>query len=116
MVKIYKNLKDKRKAKVRANIFGTEKKPRVSVFRSNKYVYVQAINDYKGHTLASGSSIKNDVADVKPLDIAIEVGKKLGETLKKLKISEIVFDRGPYKYHGKVKNIAEGLRQSGIKF
>lgn len=78
---------------------------RLSVFRSNKYIYAQIIDDSKGVTLVTASGRK-----------AKEVGQKLGEKAKAKKISEVVFDRGPYKYHGQVKQLAEGAREGGLKF
>ncbi len=82
------------------------KKPRLVVFRSNKYFYAQAIDDVKGHTLAS----INKMVDV------VTAGKKIAEDLLKEKISAVVFDRAGYKYHGKIKKFADSAREAGLKF
>jgi len=92
-----------RKKRIRAIVTGTTKRPRLSVYRSNKYLYGQIIDDTKGNTLASAYGS------------VIEVGNKLSEQAKKLKIKEMVFDRGGYKYHGKVKALAEAMREGGVK-
>ncbi|MCS7184328.1 MAG: 50S ribosomal protein L18 [bacterium] len=96
----------RRKMRIRKKIFGTKDKPRVSVFRSNRYIYLQAIDDTLGHTIASSYKIKKQ---------AFECGKELGEKLLKLNILRAVFDRNGRKYHGRVKEAAEGIRASGIK-
>ena len=93
-----------RKKRSRAKIFGTEKKPRLSLFRSNKYIYAQLINDEKGHTLAAASS-KNAGA----------VGKTIAEKAIKVCVKEAVFHKGAYKYHGKVKAVAEEAKKVGLK-
>jgi large subunit ribosomal protein L18 len=115
MVKKYANLKQKRQARVRYDIFGTSMKPRVSVFRSNNYIYVQAIDDEKRVTIAHSSSKKIE-GEKKKMEKAFMVGQEIGEKLAKAKVKVIVFDRGPYKYHGNVKNLADGIRDKGIKF
>lgn len=102
-----------RKKRIRKKISGTSQKPRISVFRSNKHIYAQAIDDLKGKTLASVQDVK-EKASIKPIESAKNTGKTLGTTLKKLKIENVVFDRGGYKYHGRVKAFAEGLREAGI--
>ena len=84
---------------------GTAEKPRLSVFRSNKYVYAQVINDEKGITLAHASG-----------KVAAEVGEEIAKKAIKNKVSTIVFDRSGYRYHGKVKEIAEGARKGGLAF
>ncbi len=103
-----------RKRRVRGNIFGCETTPRVTVFRSNKHFYAQAIDDTKGHTLAYSDGIKLGVKANK--DGATTVAKDLGEKLKAAGIETIVFDRNGYLYHGVVASFAEALRESGIKF
>jgi large subunit ribosomal protein L18 len=107
----------RRKVRVRTKIVGTAERPRLSVFRSNRYTYVQVIDDAKGHTLCcasneakDGREIKNKVADVEKL------GALIGAKLKEHGISEIVFDRNGYQYHGIVKAVAEGARKAGLKF
>jgi large subunit ribosomal protein L18 len=112
------NPRIKRKRRIRKDIRGSKSKPRLSVFRSNKYIYVQAIDDEKGMTLASSSekALSSSKRHGKKIEVAKLVGKDLGEKLKKIKIVQCVFDRGGYKYHGRVKALAEGVRESGIKF
>jgi large subunit ribosomal protein L18 len=103
-----------RKKRVRAKIFGTAKCPRLSVFRSLKNIYVQLINDEKGVTLDSASCA---ILKIKPnMEGAAKVGEAMADKCKKLKISEIVFDRGGYKYHGRIKALAEAMREGGLKF
>ncbi len=103
-----------RKKRVRANISGCENTPRVTVFRSNKHFYAQAIDDSRGHTLAYSDGIKLGVKSNK--EGAVTVAKDLGEKLKALNIESIVFDRNGYLYHGVVAAFADALRESGIKF
>jgi len=110
----------KRKLRVSANIFGTKDRPRISVFRSNRYLYAQAIDDEQRHTLASSSSLvlrKNKKIDKKMAksEEAKIVGLDLAKKLKQLKIEKAIFDRGWYHYHGRVAALAEGLREGGIK-
>lgn len=103
------NKKDKRKLRVRSKIFGTKIKPRLSVYRSARAIYVQLINDNLGVTLASAS----DLGKSKELK---NVGEEIAKKAKKLGIKTVVFDRGGYKYHGRVKVVAESARKSGLKF
>jgi large subunit ribosomal protein L18 len=94
---------------------GTSEKPRLSVFRSNTHIYAQLIDDETGKTVVSASS--HDVkTKAKKADVAKEVGKLAAEKAKKAGISSAVFDRGTYKYHGRVKSLAEGAREGGLKF
>ncbi len=105
--------------RIRKRIHGTAEIPRMSVFRSNKHIYVQLIDDISAKTLVAASSadkglIENNKA--KKEDIAAVVGKKIAEKAKDNKISQIVFDRGGYLYHGRVKALAEAARKEGLKF
>lgn len=104
-----------RKRRIRAKISGDAKTPRLCVFRSNREISVQLIDDEKGKTLATADSRR---AKGKNFDkvAAKEVGKQIAKSAAKLKISKVVFDRGGYKYHGKVKELAEGAREEGLKF
>lgn len=109
------SLRLKRKRRVRAKISGSEKRPRLSVFKSLSGIYVQVINDSKGKTLASASlgeikKAKNDAMGAK------EVGKLIAKKCEAKKIKEIVFDRSGYQFHGKVKALAEGAREGGLQF
>lgn len=112
-------LAQRRKIRVRSKIKGTESRPRLTVFRSNKHLYLQVINDAIGKTLVATSDIAKDVqAAVKgqrKMERAKTIAKDMSEKLKKAKIEAVVFDRGSYRYHGAVKLIAEELRNLGIQ-
>jgi len=90
-------------------------KPRLSVFRSLKHIYAQIIDDEKGVTLAASSSLELKLTGRKT-DVAREVGRDIAKKALAKGITEVVFDRGPYKYHGRVKALAEGAREGGLKF
>ena len=115
-------LKEKRRLKIRKrirkNISGTESRPRLSVYRSNKEIYAQIIDDVAGKTLAAASSRDKEVKDASGTksDIAELVGKNLADRAKKAGVETISFDRGGYLYHGRVKSLAEGAREGGLKF
>lgn len=103
-----KQIKRKRRHKrVRAKIKGTAKVPRLCVFRSSKYIYAQIIDDEKGKTLAAVNG---------KLASATEIGKSIAKKAIEKKINKVVFDRGGYKYHGRVKALADGAREAGLKF
>ena len=106
-------LRIKRKKRVRGSIFGTAEKPRVSIFKSNKYVSAQAINDVEGVTLAAVSSKAMGLNVNK--ENAIKVAAQLAENLKTAGIEKVVFDRNGYLYHGVVAAFADALRENGIK-
>ena len=113
--KVEKRMKIKRR--IRKNIFGSSIRPRLSVFRSNKEIYAQIINDEDGLTIASASSANNKAAQGKnKADAAAIVGKELAEKAKKAGVEEVVFDRNGYQYHGRVKSLADGAREGGLKF
>lgn len=106
------------KKRVRKNIFGTASSPRLSVFRSNTHIYGQLIDDEKGVTLVSVSSKDAEIESTKGTKTqkAFEVGKALGAKAVANGIASVVFDRNGYLYHGRVKNLAEGAREGGLKF
>ena len=106
-------LRIKRKKRVRANIFGTAEKPRVSIFKSNRYVSAQAINDVEGVTLAAVSSKAMGLNVNK--ENAVKVAAQLAENLKAAGIESVVYDRNGYLYHGVVAAFADALRENGIK-
>lgn len=110
----------KRHQRVRKNISGSGETPRLCVFRSLSDIYAQIIDDEKGITLVSSSTIdaelKKKIEKLKKIEQAAEVGKLLGERAKSKKITSVVFDRGGYQYMGRVKALAEGARESGLKF
>ena len=105
----------KRHKRIRAKIFGTAHRPRLYVFRSIKYIYAQLIDDEKGKTLIAVSD-KNIKEKKKKTDKAKEVGKLIAKQALTQKIKEVIFDRGGYKYHGRVKTVAEGAREGGLIF
>jgi large subunit ribosomal protein L18 len=105
------------KRRIRKKITGTSKTPRLSVFRSNKQIYAQIIDDSKGVTLASASTFKNKAAEKKnKSEQAQVVGKELAEKAIKAGIESVVFDRNGYLYHGRVKSLADSAREGGLKF
>ena len=107
----------RRKKHIRKSIFGTAVKPRMTVYRSAKNMYVQVIDDNAGNTIASVSTMEESFKDLKNnVDNAGKLGAAIGEKLKAKKISAVVFDRNGYLYHGIVKGIADGARKTGIKF
>ena len=115
-----KNYKQRtqRKKRMRRRILVSNERPRLTVFRSNKYVYAQIIDDSKGKTIVAYSS--HDLPKTKTAKSGIEIAGMVGEELAKKavtkKIKKVIFDRGGYKYHGKVKAIAEGARKGGLEF
>ncbi len=100
---------------VRKKVSGTSERPRLSVYRSNRHIYAQLIDDTTGRTLTSASSAEEDVKSDKPLAVGHEVGKLLAERAKKAGIQTAVFDRNGYKYHGRVRALAEGVREGGLQ-
>jgi len=125
----------RRHQRIRAKIKGTAERPRLCVFRSHKHIYAQVIDDEKGHTLVAASDLeikKPKIPETKQktgtqksetkkefaskVKTAYQVGQLIAQKALKKKISQIVFDRGGYKYHGRVKALAEGAREGGLKF
>lgn len=110
----------KRKLTVRKKVSGDPARPRISVFRSAKHIYAQAIDDTTGATLASAStvdkSLRDDTKGVKKKDAAQKVGELLGKRLLEKGISKAVFDRNGYRYHGRVAAVATGAREAGLQF
>ena len=98
---------------VRAKVSGTKERPRLSVYRSNKHIYAQLVDDLEGHTLVAASSTENG-AEGKPVDVSRAVGKKLAERAQEAGVSNAVFDRNGFKYHGRVQALAEGAREGGL--
>ncbi|HAG51238.1 MAG: 50S ribosomal protein L18 [Deltaproteobacteria bacterium GWC2_42_51] len=111
----------KRKKRVRKKIWGTSERPRLSIFRSNKHIYAQIIEDASGKTLISTSTISKELQDkLKKKTKKTEAAKKIGELVAKKAISKgidkVVFDRGGFIYHGRIKAVADGAREAGLKF
>jgi large subunit ribosomal protein L18 len=110
--------RNRRRLRNRAKIFGTDKRPRLSVFRSNKYTYAQLINDNTGKTLVSSSTYELKKKDKKvdtKTNQAKELGLLIAEKAKKIEIKEVVFNKGSYLYHGRVKAVADGAKDGGLK-
>ncbi|MXV39298.1 50S ribosomal protein L18 [Flavobacteriaceae bacterium Ap0902] len=113
--KTEKRLKIKRR--VRKNIFGTPERPRLSVYKSNKEIYAQIIDDLNGVTLVSASSRERDVSsDGTKTEISTLVGKRIAEKATAQGIYSVIFDRNGFVYHGRIKSLAEGAREGGLKF
>ncbi|MBO7522860.1 MAG: 50S ribosomal protein L18 [Bacteroidales bacterium] len=114
--------KDKRtriKYRIRKKVNGTVEKPRLSVFRSNKQIYVQAVDDVNGVTLVAASSKEKEIAEktgINKVEQAKLVGQLIASKCKEKGIESVVFDRGGYMYHGRVKSLADGAREGGLKF
>ena len=112
-----KKRRARRKKSIRTTISGTSQRPRLSVYKSNKYIYVQAIDDAEGKTLVSASNLKYDEKERKlNLKIAVKVGEDIAKKLKEKNINEVVFDRNGFLYTGRVKALADAARKNGIKF
>ena len=109
--------REKRRNRIRKKIFGSGDRPRLSVFKSNKYIYVQIIDDAKGVTLVSASSLEKGLNDKGVnCELSKQVGALVGKRAIENGIKNVVFDRGGYKYHGNIKFLAEGARESGLEF
>ncbi len=107
--------RNKIKLRVRGKIEGTTERPRLTVFRSNKQIYAQVIDDLTGKTLAAASSLK--ITDKAPKkEIAAKVGELIAKTAQEAGITAVVFDRNGYLYHGRVKELADAARKGGLKF
>ena len=112
--------RQKRKARVRTRMFGTEQRPRLSVFRSAKHIYAQIVVDSTGSTILAASSlspeIRGEIEGLKKSDAAKKVGELLGRKAAEKNIRRVVFDRNGFLYHGRIKALAEGARESGLEF
>jgi large subunit ribosomal protein L18 len=116
----YNSPRDRRRVRVRGKVNGTPQRPRLSVFRSATHIYAQVIDDAIGHTLASASSVESQLRERKnggaKVDVAKQVGLLVGERALGAGVSQVVFDRGGYRYHGRVKALADGAREGGLSF
>jgi large subunit ribosomal protein L18 len=109
--------REQRRTHVRKNIEGTPEMPRMTVFKSNRYLYVQVVDDAAGTTLASASTLEESLKGIKRnVEGAGKLGEEIGKRLKDKNVGKVVFDRNGYKYHGIVKAIADGARKAGIAF
>lgn len=110
----------RRHRRIRAHLSGTAERPRLNVFRSSEHIYAQVIDDQAGHTLVSASTIDGELrkqcADLNKTEAARVVGKALAARAKQAGITTVVFDRGGWKYQGRVKALAEGAREGGLEF
>ena len=106
----------KRRRRVRARVRGSAERPRISVFRSNRGIFAQLIDDDAGRTLASVNWTESDLRSLKPMEQAAKAGELLAERAKSAGVETAVFDRGGYQYHGRVKALAEGAREGGLSF
>lgn len=109
-----RQLRKKRHRHIRKKIVGTPKRPRLAVFKSNKYIYAQIIDDVNHQTLVSESDLKMQNA-IKSKR-SYEVGKKIAEKARKIKVTKVLFDRGGFLYHGRIAEFAKGAREGGLKF
>jgi large subunit ribosomal protein L18 len=105
----------KRRHRVRAKVSGTAERPRISVFRSNRGIHAQLIDDLDGRTLAAVAWTESDLRGLKPMEQASRAGELLAQRAKAAGVEAALFDRGGYRYHGKVKAFAEGVREGGLK-
>jgi large subunit ribosomal protein L18 len=106
----------RRRRRVRAKVRGTAERPRLSVFRSNRGIQAQVIDDVTGHTLAAVNWTEEDLKSLKSMDQAKRAGELLAERAKAAGVETVVFDRGGYRYHGRVKALADGARENGLTF
>jgi large subunit ribosomal protein L18 len=111
-----RQLRDRRHKRVRRDVFGTAERPRLVVFRSNRGIAAQLVDDTAGRTLAAASSLDVRNAKGTKSDQAAEVGKLLAANAKKADVKSVVFDRGGYLYHGRVRALAEAAREGGLEF
>jgi len=110
--------RERRKLRVRKKVFGTAERPRLNVFRSAKHIYAQVIDDDKGSTIASASTLSEGLKkkEGKKSDLAKAVGAAVAQACKTASITAVVFDRNGYRYHGRVKAVADGAREAGLQF
>jgi large subunit ribosomal protein L18 len=106
----------RRRRRVRAKVRGTAERPRLAVFRSNRGITAQLIDDVAGHTLAAVNWTEKDLRELSRMDQAKRVGELLAQRAKDAGTETVVFDRGGYRYHGRVKALADGAREAGLKF
>ena len=119
ITKLDKNaVRQKRHARVRAKLSGTEARPRLNVFRSNKHIYAQLIDDVNGVTLASASTLDKEINldSSSNLDAAVKIGELVAKRAVEKGVKTVIFDRGGYLYHGRVKALADAARENGLEF
>lgn len=108
----------RRHLSIRHRISGVPERPRLCVFRSNRHIYAQLVDDTNGRVLTAASTLSSQLKGkkLKPVEISLEVGKLIAEKARGLGVKRVVFDRAGYRYHGRVKALAEGARQGGLEF
>ncbi|MEO0513986.1 MAG: 50S ribosomal protein L18 [Planctomycetota bacterium] len=106
----------RRKTGIRKRVFGSPEQPRLSIFRSSKHVYAQLIDDFAGKTLAEASTVSAKVEKGSNIDAAVVVGKAIAEKAKAAGVESVAFDRNGFRYHGRVKALADAAREGGLKF
>ena len=112
-----RDARSRRHTRVRKRLRGTPERPRLAVYRSNRYIYAQVIDDVEGRTLAAASSQESDLrGNALNVDTASQVGSLLADRAKEAGVTSVVFDRGGYKFHGKVKALADAAREAGLEF
>lgn len=112
-----KNLRrSRRKTGIRKRVFGSAEQPRLSIFRSSKHLYAQVINDFDGKTIAAASTVASKVDKGGNIEAAAVVGKAIAEQAKAAGVESVAFDRNGFRYHGRVKALADAARESGLKF
>ncbi|MDR1626409.1 MAG: 50S ribosomal protein L18 [Spirochaetia bacterium] len=116
-IELKKAQRSRRRFRVRKKIYGTPERPRMTVFRSNRHVYIQVIDDTAGKTLVSASNLEKELASVKnTVGEAGKIGEVVAQRMKQANITKVVFDRNGYLYHGVIKAVADGARRAGIEF
>ncbi|MBS3818692.1 50S ribosomal protein L18 [bacterium] len=119
-IKAKKERKDRKRGRIRKKVMGSSEAPRVFVFKSNRYIYTQAIDDEQGVVLTSASTLEKEFREknqnTKNTEASKILGQLLAQRLKQKKIQNVVFDRGYYSYHGRVKALAESMRKEGLSF
>jgi len=112
--------RDRRRERIRRRVEGTPERPRLAVFRTARHIYAQVIDDTAGRTLVHASSCEKEVRATRPtlkkVDVAVAIGKRIAERCKAAGIAAVVFDRGGYRYHGRVAAVAKGARDGGLQF
>ncbi|HLU30199.1 MAG TPA: 50S ribosomal protein L18 [Acidimicrobiia bacterium] len=109
--------RNRRRQRVRRRITGTAERPRLTVYRSNRYIYAQIIDDVAGQTVAAASSQESDLRDSRlTVETAAKVGEMLGQRAREAGVSSVVFDRAGFKYHGRLKALADAAREAGLEF
>jgi large subunit ribosomal protein L18 len=108
--------RSRRRSRIRGKVHGTPERPRLSVYRSNRGIFAQLVDDESGRTLAAVSWTEPELRSLRPMEKATKAGELLAERARAANLEACVFDRGGYRYHGRVKALAEGARTSGLKF